>query len=172
MATNKRQKILAGFFYQKTLEPTLELVQVVNGLSISNSTSSNANNKVAAARLLLWKNKWLQDYDWLQFNNKHGIMYCKICKESEEKGVFATSRSTNIKVSTLQDHANTEEHKRLSWTIHNENRRMEKIEVQATMTSDKALMTLFKTTYYVEKNFFLLVSFLPCVIYYFQLMPS
>ena len=51
MAANKRQKTLAGF-YQKTLEPTLELVHVVNGLSTSNSTSSNANNKVAAARLL------------------------------------------------------------------------------------------------------------------------
>ena len=42
---------------QKTLEPTLEFVYVVSGLSTSNSNSSNTNNKVAAARLL-WKDKW------------------------------------------------------------------------------------------------------------------
>ena len=48
MAANKKQKTLACF-YQKTLEPTIELVHVVNGPSTSNSDSSNANNKVAAA---------------------------------------------------------------------------------------------------------------------------
>ena len=48
MAANKKQKTLACF-YQKTLEPTIELVHIVNGPSTSNSDSSNANNKVAAA---------------------------------------------------------------------------------------------------------------------------
>ena len=90
MVANKRQKILARF-YQKTLDPTLESVHVVNGLSTFNSNSSNANNKVAAERLL-WKDKWLQDYDWLQFNNELGVMYCKICKESGGKCIFATSQ--------------------------------------------------------------------------------
>ena len=51
MATNKRRKTLVDF-YQKTLEPTIELVHVVNGSSTCNSNSSNANNKVATARLL------------------------------------------------------------------------------------------------------------------------
>ena len=55
MATNKKQKTLADF-YQKTLEPTIELVHVVNGSNASNSNSSDANNKVATARLL-WKDK-------------------------------------------------------------------------------------------------------------------
>jgi len=150
MAVNKRQKTLVGF-YQKTLEPTLESVHVVNGLSTSNSNSSNANNKVAAARLL-WKDKWLQDYDWLQFNNELGVMYCKICKESGGKGVFATLGFTNFKVSALQDHANTGEHKKLSWATHSGSRRMEKIVVQATRSCDEALMTLFKTAHYVGKE--------------------
>ena len=79
MVANKRQKTLVDF-YQRTLEPALELINVVNDLGTYNSNSSNANNKVTAARLL-WKDKWLQDYDWLQFNNELGVMYCKICKE-------------------------------------------------------------------------------------------
>ena len=150
MATNKRQKTLAGF-YQKTLEPTIELVHVVNGSSTCNSNSSNVNNKVTTA-MLLWKDKWLLDYDWLQFNNELGIMYCKICKESGGKGVFATSRSTNFKVSALQDHINTGEHKRLSWATLSGSRRMEKVVVQVTKTCDEALMTLFKTSHYVGKE--------------------
>ena len=89
MAPNKRQKTLASF-YQKTLKPTIELVHVVNGPSTSNSDSSNANNKAATVRLL-WKDKWLLDYDWLQFNNEFGVIYCKICQESGGKCVFATS---------------------------------------------------------------------------------
>ena len=150
MAANKRQKTLAGF-YQKTLEPTIELVHVVNGSSTSNSNSSNANNKLATAKLL-WKDKWLLDYDWLQFNNELGVMYCKICKEFGGKGVFAISGSTNFKVSALQDHANTGEHKRLSWATLSGSRRMEKVVVQATKTCDEALMKLFKTSYYVGKE--------------------
>ena len=55
-------------------------VHVVDGLSTFNSNSSNANNKVATARLL-WKNKWLQNYDWFQFNKELGVMYWKNCKE-------------------------------------------------------------------------------------------
>ena len=50
-------------------------------------------------------------------NNELGVMYCKICKESGGKCVFARSRSINFKVPTLQEHANTGEHKRLSWAI-------------------------------------------------------
>jgi len=96
-------------FYQRTLEPRLDLVHVVNDLGTSNSNSQNANKKIADTRLL-WKEEWLQDYDWLQFNNKLGIMYCKICKESRRKGAFATLGSTNFKVLALQDHANTWEH--------------------------------------------------------------
>ena len=52
----------------------------------------------------------------------------------------------------MQDHANTGEHKRLSWTTHSGSRMMEKIVVQATKTCDEALMTLFKTTYYAGKE--------------------
>lgn len=85
MAANKRQKTLTGF-YQRTLELILELVHVVNDLSTSNSNSLNANNKVVVAKLF-WKGKWLQDYDWLQFNNELGILYYKICK-NQEKNVF------------------------------------------------------------------------------------
>ena len=58
-----KDKRLWRVFIKRTLKPTLELVHVMNGLSTSNSNSSNANNKVATARLL-WKDKWLQDYDW------------------------------------------------------------------------------------------------------------
>ena len=111
---------MAGF-YQKTLGPTIELVHVVNGSSTSNSDSSNANNKVATTRLL-WKDKWLLDYDWLQFNNELGVMYYKICKKSGGKGIFATSGSINFNVSALKDHANTGEHKRLSWATLSESR--------------------------------------------------
>ena len=103
----------------------------MNDPSTFNSNSSNANNKVAAARLL-WKDKWLLDYDWFQFNNKFGVMYYKICKESGEKGVFATLGSINFKVSILQHHANMGEHKRLSWATLSGSRSMEKIVVQAT----------------------------------------
>ena len=112
MAANKRQKTLVGF-YQRALEPSFELVHVVNAQSSSSSNLSSANNKVTAARLL-WKEKWLQDYDWLQFNNELGVMYCMICKESGGKGAFATLGSTNFKASALHNHANTVEHKKLS----------------------------------------------------------
>ena len=76
-------------------------------------------------------------------------MYCKICKESGGKGIFATSRSPNFKVSALQDHTNTAEYKRLSWVAHSGSRRMDKIIVQATMTCDEALITFFIISHYV-----------------------
>jgi len=60
MVANKTQKTLVGF-YQRTLEPTLQLVYVVNDLSTFNSNSSNTNNEITIERLL-WKDKWLQDY--------------------------------------------------------------------------------------------------------------
>ena len=43
---------------------------------------------------------------------------------------FATSGSTNFKVSALQDHANKGEHKRLSWATRSGSRRMKKIIVR------------------------------------------
>ena len=150
MAANKRQKTLAGF-YQRTLEPTLELVNVVNDLGTCDSNSSNANNKVAAARLLC-KDNWLQDYNWLQFNNELGVMYCKIYKESGRKCVFTTSGSINFKVLALQDHANTGEHRKLIWVAQSGRRWMERTVAQATKTCNEALMTLFKTIHYVEKE--------------------
>ena len=80
-------------------------------------------------------------------------MYCIICKESGGKGAFATLDPTNFKASALHDHANMEEHKKLTWASQNGSRRMEKIVAQATRTCDESLMSLFETAYYEGKEF-------------------
>jgi hypothetical protein len=44
------------------------------------------------------------------------------------------------------------EHQKLAWAAQCGSKRMEKHVAQATRTCDEALMTLFKTTYYVGKE--------------------
>ena len=44
-----------------------------------------------------------------------GEFFCKICREGDDKYVYATNGSSNIKISGLQDHVKSIEHKKLTW---------------------------------------------------------
>jgi hypothetical protein len=121
-------------------------------MAASNSTNSDKKLGHVEAARLLWKDKWISDFNWLEFNSELGKVFCKVCKEAGGKGAYATSGSVNSKVSTFQDHSNTVEHRKLAWVAQCGSKRMEKHVAQATRTCDEALMTLFKTTYYVGKE--------------------
>jgi hypothetical protein len=51
----------------------------------------------------------------VEISRKEIKMFCKICKERGGKYAFAIEGSENISISTLQHHAKSVEHKKLSW---------------------------------------------------------
>jgi hypothetical protein len=63
--------------------------------------------------------------------------------------VYASEGSTNVKVSTLQYHSKSNEHKKLSWAKHGGKKTMEKCVAQANRACDEAVMSLFKVVYFL-----------------------
>ena len=64
------------------------------------------------------KDAWFALFDRVEFNKELGRVFYKICKEGGGKYVYANEGSSNIKISALQDHAKTNEHRKLSWAKH------------------------------------------------------
>ena len=65
--------------------------------------------------------------------------------------MYASEGSTNVKVSALQYHSKSNEHKKLSWAKHGGKIFLEKCVAQANRTCDEAGMSLFKVFYFLRK---------------------
>ena len=104
---------------------------------------------VIQAVRLLWKDKWIQDFYWLEFNSEVSRAFCTICKGAGGRGVFATNGSINIKYLAFHDHSQSVEHRKLAWVAQSGSKRMEKHIAQQLKRADEALLTLFKAAYYI-----------------------
>ena len=100
-----------------------------------------------------WKDSYYTDFDWIEFNSNSGRVFCKVCRDKGGRGVFAKAGSVNVKISAFQDHARSEEHKRLSWAFHNGCKKMAEVIKKATVTCDEALLALFRAAHYMGTSF-------------------
>jgi len=126
------------------------------------SNADVGGNKLDAVHVarLLWKDKWIQDFYWLEFNSEVGRAFCTICKGAGGRGVFATNGSINIKYSAFHDHSQSVEHYKLAWAAQSGSKRMEKHIAQQSKIVDEAFLTLFKAAYYIEMGTILFNKFL------------
>jgi hypothetical protein len=65
--------------------------------------------------------------------------------------VYASEGSTNLKVSVLQYHSKSNEHKKLSWAKHGGKKALETCVAQANRACDEVVMSLFKAVYFLGK---------------------
>ena len=131
---------------------------------MSNKSSTNTSNtkkeltQVEAARLT-WKDAWYFQFHWIEFNSDLGKVYCKVCRDKQASNVFARAGSINIKVLSFQDHNMSVEHKKLEWAANQCEKTMRKI-VEKTITAcDDALITLFRSAYFLAKEIMSLTKF-------------
>jgi hypothetical protein len=80
-------------------------------------------------------------------------VFCKTCREGGGKFVYASEGSTNVKVSALQYHSKSNEHKKLSYAKHVGKKALEKCVAKANNAWDEAMMSLFKSVYFLGKEF-------------------
>ena len=66
--------------------------------------------------------------------------------------MYANEGSTNIKISALQDHAKTNEHRKLSWAKHGDQKSLQKAILVANHSYDEALISLFRAAYFMGKE--------------------
>ena len=81
-----------------------------------------------------------------------GGFFVKFCKEGSGKYVYANEGSINIKISALQDHAKSNEHRKLSWAKHGGQKSLQKAIVAANHNCDEVLISLFRVAYFMEKE--------------------
>ena len=66
--------------------------------------------------------------------------------------MYANEGSTNIKISTLQDHAKTNEHRKLSWAKHGGQKSLQKAIAATNHSCDETLISLFRAAYFMGKE--------------------
>ena len=92
--------------------------------------------------------------------------FCKICKEGGGKYVYANEGSTNIKISALQDHTKTNEHRKLSWAKHGGQKSFQKAIAVVMKPSSPFLGLLISW----GRNVFLFINFQVCAIFLYLVM--
>ena len=97
-------------------------------------------------------------------------IFCKICKEGGGKYVYANEGSINIKISALQDHAKTNEHRKLSWANHGGQKSLQKAIAAANHNCDEALISIFRAAYFMGRNVCLFINFQACAIFLYLVM--
>ena len=133
-------------------------------VDVSNESSTNTSNtkkeltQVEAARLA-WKDAWYSQFHWIEFNSDLGRVFCKVCRDKQARNVFARAGSVNIKVSAFQDHNMSIEHKKLEWAANQGEKAMKKIVEKSITTCDDALITLFRSAYFLAKEIVPLTKF-------------
>ena len=110
----KRQRTMRDMLFR--VEGSRQIVTSDVAAGSTSSTSFELNDIQKAN--VEWKDAWYALFDWVEFNKELGRVFCKICKEGGGKYVYANEGSTNIKISALQDHAKSNEHRKLSWAKH------------------------------------------------------
>ena len=112
--------------------------------SAQTSKSKNCSNKHDKTRLEIarenWKDSWYTLFDWIHFNYDEGRVFCKVCKEHGGKNVFANAGSVNVKVSAVQDHGKSKEHKHYVWVDQKGKRTMEKMVTATNKVCDDAVL--------------------------------
>jgi hypothetical protein len=88
----------------------------------------------------------------VEFNSELGRIFCRICKAGGGKYVYANEGSLNIKISALQDHAKTNELRKLAWAKHEGKKSLQKAMAAANHSCDEALLSLFKAAYFMGKE--------------------
>jgi hypothetical protein len=107
----KRQRTMTDMLVR--VRNPRESVLEIEHVAISPSTSAINNDEENYIKKANeeWKDAWYDLYDWVEFNKESGRVFCKTCREGGGKFVYASEGSTNIKVSTLQYHSKSNEHK-------------------------------------------------------------
>ncbi len=150
MNGRKRQRTLRDTLFRAGQAPLeLEVAHIVVASSATNSDEASSSVNAIQAANMLWKDKWIHDFNWLEFNSELGRTFCTVCRAGGGRGVFATDGSINIKYSAFHDHSQSVEHRKLAWAAQSGSKRMEKHIAEQSKTADNALLTLFKTTYYI-----------------------
>ena len=143
----KRQRTLQKEYFRSSFQQVLfekdkGEVAEGSGSSLDGKRGSKESSKfvdpVEVANRA-WKDSYYIDFDWIEFNSNIGRVFCKVYRDKGGKGVFAKVGLVNVKISAFQDHARSEEHKRLSWAFHNGSKKMAEVIKKATATSDEAL---------------------------------
>ena len=149
----KRQRTMRDMFLRSG-----DCVDMSNESSTNTSNAKKELTQVEAARLA-WKDAWYSQFHWIEFNSDLGRVYCKVCRDKQARNVFARAGSINIKVSAFQDHNMSVEHKKLEWAANQGEKAMRKI-VEKTITAcDDALITLFRSAYFLAKETMPLTKF-------------
>jgi hypothetical protein len=88
----------------------------------------------------------------VEFNSELGRIFCKVCKDGGGKYAYANEGSSNIKISALQDHAKTIEHRKLAWAKCEGKKSLQKAVAAANHVCDEALLSLFRAAYFMGKE--------------------
>ena len=99
-----------------------------------------------------WKDAWFALFDWVEFNKDLEGFFVQFAKGGGGKYMYANEGSTKIKISALQDHAKTNEHRKLSWAKHGGQKSLQKAIAVANHSYNEALISLFRTTYFMKKE--------------------
>jgi len=74
------------------------------------SESTPSTSKAKAVRS--FKQKWLKEFEWLNYDSKHDCMTCILCLKHKKTNVIMTgSKFRNCKTSTLTRHTDSTDHK-------------------------------------------------------------
>jgi kynureninase len=145
----KRQKTMRNMLVRSGAGESMGIQGSSTLASSSTPPSPNKKLKVIQKANEEWKDAW---YDWVEFNSELGRILCKICKAGGDKYVYANEGSSNIKISALQDHAKTNEHRKLAWAKHEGKKSLQKAMAAANHSCDEALLSLFRAAYFMGKE--------------------
>ena len=145
----KRQKKLRTMLYRNSQSNDSSVP--AGGSSTSDCTSRMGLTPLQIA-VSQWRDSWCTQFSWIEFNADIGKVFCKICRDRGGRTVFATTGSINIRISAIQDHAKSEEHRRLIWAHQHGERTMERGIAEANRTCDEAMQCLFQAAYYMGKE--------------------
>lgn len=141
----KRQRNLFDMYAKAN--PNREIVEVPQ-------SSTHTNNRLSDVQKanLEWKEAWFELYDWVHFDRELGRVFCKTCKEGGGKYIYARDGSSNVKISGLQDHAKSVEHKKLTWAKFGGKQVLKKQVTTANRLCDEAMISLLRAAYFVGKE--------------------
>ena len=106
----KRQRNLLDM-YTKVNSNTSNVEISDSPISQDSHGSSNQLNVIQKENLE-WKDVWFDLYDWVYFDRQLGEFSVKFVKKGEANMCMPQMDSSNIKISGLQDHAKSIEHKK------------------------------------------------------------
>jgi hypothetical protein len=81
-----------------------------------------------------------------------GEFSVKTCKEGGGKYVYVTDGSSNIKISGLQNHAKSIEHKKLTWAKFERKKIKKKQVTSNNRLCNETMMCLFRAAYFIGKE--------------------